>query len=137
MNNNKKAEPVLKDNELYVHKVIPAIELAHFCMNEKWVKQNGKGQGKLIFYNYILPIVKKLSEYVGCKFMYLYAADDTEDETLVKYYESLKFQKIRNVQYCSIFPDYDIDCKLMYVSLETYQTVDFTHIKELGAFMES
>lgn len=136
MNSDKQVKHALKANELYVYNTIPAIELAHFCMNEKWVKQNEKGQGKLIFYSYILPIVKKLSEYAGCRFMYLYAADDTEDETLVKYYESLKFKKIHNGYY-SIFPAYDIGCTLMYTSLDGYATIDFTYIKELGMFTES
>ncbi len=115
-------KPELINHQFYVNATMPAVEIAQFCLNEKWLEQHkiAKGCGKIIFYQHILPLISRLSRYAGCKYIYLYAADATEDETLVKYYEDLGFEKVSDIEYCHIFPEYDIRCILMFASLSSY-----------------
>lgn len=118
-------KPEIKEDQLLVNSTIPAIEIAQFCVNEKWAEKcKTKGFGSVVFYKYILPLIKEISTHVGCRYIYLYAADDTEDETLVRYYESLGFKKVSGEEYCHVFPQYDALCTLMFAPLSKYKICD-------------
>ena len=82
-------EPELDQNHICVNATVPAMEIAHFCMNEP------------------------------------------EDETLVKYYESLFFKKISDVDYYHVFPRYDMRCVLMFAALDVYKKIDVSYVKDL------
>ena len=127
-------EPELDQNHICVNATVPAMEIAHFCMNERWTQKYevAKGIGSIIFYRYILPLIYQSGRYAGCKYVYLYAADETEDETLVKYYESLFFKKISDVDYYHVFPRYDMRCVLMFAALDVYKKIDVSYVKDLG-----
>ena len=83
-----------------VTKTVPAIELAHFCVNEayrkkkiKWEIFNGPFKyrvGQYCFYEYIAPIIIDIADKVGVEMVYLFCADDG-NQTLFDYYSLLKF----------------------------------------------
>lgn len=95
----------------------PSIELVHFCANdnfkEKW-KLYGIQQpmGKVMFWKYIAPIIFDVQKIVGCQYIFLFAADTSEDGTLINYYNvELKFEQPKDVG--TNKPRYDLCCEFM------------------------
>jgi hypothetical protein len=105
------------NNILRVQNTHPAIELVHFCTNEKlrnkWKTYNlGHPMGETLYWKFIVPIFIKVQEIVGCEYAFLFAADLSEDGTLVNYYDvSLKFQKKQDIG--TNKPLYDFCCEFM------------------------
>lgn len=110
----------IDQDKIHVTKALPAIELAHFCINDSfrkkkrdWNINNGIERctvGKFIFYKFIAPRVISLSEAVGTQYIYLFCADDGSGR-LKKYYENdLQFRLMDDM--ACIRPDYDdtLDC---------------------------
>ncbi len=65
-----------------------------------------------MFWNFIAPIIYKTQEIVGCQYVYLFAADISEDENLINYYNvSLKFELPQEVG--TTKPAYDFCCTFM------------------------
>ena len=103
--------------------LIPAIELTHFAVDERFKNPLGKESsvhtGEYIFWNFILPIVKDVSEKVACKALFVFAIDTPK---LIKYYKNvLKFKEITNVNEKQFFeyaePYYDEGCRFLYYPL--------------------
>ncbi len=106
----------LKDdrNTLKVSACYSAVEIHHFCKNNKYVIDEmikipiGFG----LFWEQIVPHIIKITGLIGCKYLYLFAADNTETgdvKKLVKYYKSaLKFSDVEDVNV--IKPEYDKNC---------------------------
>lgn len=110
----------------------PGVELSQFCINLAYRKKmqdigiDTKGIGAYIFHSEIYPIVQLVKEYVGCQFLYLFAADSSADGALISYYRDvLGFstlddydKKITNDQeVIPIMPYYDYQCKFMFMPL--------------------
>lgn len=95
----------------------PGIELVHFCTNdnlkEKWKTYNlGHPMGETLYWKFIAPKFFDVQKIVGCEFAFLFAADLSEDGSLVNYYDvSLKFQKRQDVG--TNKPFYDFCCEFM------------------------
>ncbi|MDE7386303.1 MAG: hypothetical protein K2N28_04105 [Muribaculaceae bacterium] len=93
------------------------IELVHFCSNdlarEKWKKYAlPHPLGKVIFWYHIVPIIQKVRDIVGCKYLFLFAADGTEDGTLINYYNvELKLKRPDDIGTSK--PIYDFNCVFM------------------------
>ena len=108
-----------EDNEkiLRVLSTHPGIELVHFCTNDamksKWKEYNlGHTMGKTLFWRFIAPKFFEVQEIVGCEYAFLFAADLSEDGTLVNYYDyCLKFEKRLDVG--TNKPFYDFCCDFM------------------------
>lgn len=107
----------------------PGVHLVHFCKNElaepAW-KNLGLGSdrpmGEVLFWHFIAPIFEKLRTLVGCKFAYLFAADASEDNGLMKYYaQSLGFRPRNDLGTSK--PIYDWMC--------TFMSLDITNISDL------
>jgi hypothetical protein len=103
-----------------VSDTFPAIELRHFCKNESVAFDEalfpGHSLGELVFWFKVLPVVVDVMRHVGVEYMYLFAADDTEDNVLVNYYQNkLKFEGDSN--YGTNKPLYDNACKFMCLHL--------------------
>lgn len=93
------------------------VELVHFCSNDKakviWKNYNlPHSIGKVVFWRYIVPIIQEVRKVVGCKYLFLFAADGTEDETLINYYNvELKLSRPNNIGTSK--PIYDFNCVFM------------------------
>lgn len=67
---------------LPVKETFPAIDIKFLCRNANYklgIKLDFK-LGVYVFWEIIVPHLLKISDMVGCKFIYLFAADNTEDE---------------------------------------------------------
>ena len=94
------------------------IEIVHFCVNEEmrdyWsrtVVGNNK-LGVVVFWHFIVPIILKVMDFVGCEFLFLFAADFTPDQFLVNYYKALGFKD--SSEHATAISFYDFACKFMY-----------------------
>lgn len=103
-------------NALKVEECFSGIELRHFCRNEAYQcpvdLKTPLGFG--IFWEVIVREIFKITCQVGCKYLYLFAADKTENsdiKKLVRYYKSaLKFYECEEDDIIIIKPEYDKDC---------------------------
>ena len=118
---DKKEEP--NDKIIRVDLAHAAIELVEFCANDRtrdcWKKlfQRDFGtrrhtMGKVFFWWFIVPKMIEASRFIGCEYAYLFAADDSPDGDLVRYYEdALHFRKLTHLG--TIKPEYDLNCYFM------------------------
>lgn len=86
-------EKVFKDDADKVGATFSGVEIVQFCSNEDslvYWKKYGVNQklGVVVFWQFIVPIIIKIKELIGCEYLFLFAADDSEDENLVNYYKS-------------------------------------------------
>ena len=107
----------LKDGKhtLRVDSCFSGIELKHFCKNEMYIPDEHLDfpLGFGIFWEVIVPRILEITEHIGCKYLYLFAADHTEQadiKKLVYYYKSsLKFYECDD-DIMLIKPEYDENC---------------------------
>lgn len=127
-------EKEIGENVTHVGSTFSGIELVHFCANENtrnfW-KESVEGQklGVVIFWEFVVKEVLAAMKHVGCQYLFLFAADKTDDEELVAYYrDSLYFKEAVDV--ATAKPIYDLTCKFMYQEtskLASEQTYFFEH----------
>ena len=109
-------------NITHVLKTYSGVELVHFCSNndadELWDSfMLPQSRGMIVFWYFIVPIIIQLRKLVGCEYLFLFAADDSNDQTLVEYYRNrLNFDD--NQERAVAKPVYDFTCKFMYQDLE-------------------
>lgn len=115
----KDAAATGQDAKWNVERCVSAIELRHFCRNENYsVPDNlGVSLGFGLFWEQIVPLVLEITQRVGCKYLYLFAADNTEAaddpnlKTLVRYYKNtLKFYECDEDDLIIVKPAYDNFC---------------------------
>lgn len=100
-----------------VSNTYPAVELVHFCVNDKFRRKwGGLGMprllGEVMFWCFVVPHMVRIREYVGCRYAYLFAADTSPDGRLVTYYEqALQFKKSEELGAAK--PVYDFCCEFM------------------------
>ena len=85
-----------------VYSTLSSIHLVHFCRNTSneadvaWRRLklgNDRPMGEIVFWWFVAPILQRIRKIVGCENVFLFAADDSEDNSLQKYYtQSLGFQ---------------------------------------------
>lgn len=101
-----------------VGETIPGIELMHFCANDEardyWNSLDmHHPMGEVLYWWFIVPTVSNIQRLAGCKYLYLFAADSTEDRSLVNYYNvALKFEKPAGMIGTNK-PVYDFCCEFM------------------------
>lgn len=110
-------DEIFKGNQRHVGKTYSGVEIVHFCINDgyrdKWEALNMPQRlGSIIFWKFIIPQVKCLLEIVGCEYIFLFAADLSEDESLVNYYRELGFTD--SSDHHVAIPLYDFTCKFMH-----------------------
>lgn len=102
-----------------VEKCVSAIELRHLCKNENYQIPCDIGVpfGFGIFWEVIVPKMMDITKCVGCKYIYLFAADksdevgNTDVKKLVNYYKNaFKFYESEEDDLVIVKPDYDEDC---------------------------
>ena len=95
---------------------VPGIELANFAVNGlyKEAHEEYEGIGKIIFLDFILPIVKKAAKYIGIKYIYIFALPY---DHLINYYKTLEFTRLSFLEelfmHRRIRPRYDRRCIFM------------------------
>ena len=121
----KKGTTILEDlereigeNVTHVGSTFSGIELVHFCANDNtrsyWDELvEGQKLGVVVFWEFVVREVLETMKHVGCQYLFLFAADKTEDEELVSYYKDrLSFKEAVDV--ATAKPIYDLTCKFMY-----------------------
>ncbi len=115
-------------NNIYVDRIIPSIELVNFCKNhnaeKKWCEIGFKpALGATLFWYKIMPIIKSVSELIGCVYVAIFAADVSEEKTdekrnLIQYYKhALYFE--RDPDLCAVKPYYDWRCVFLCQEIKT------------------
>lgn len=104
------------DKTLKVEECFSAIELKHFCRNENYScdKDLRVPLGFGIFWEVIVKKILEIVDDVGCKYVYIFAADHSEEpeiKRLVYYYKSAyKFYECDEDDIIIIKPEYDREC---------------------------
>ena len=101
--------------------LIPAIELTHFAVDERY-KEIGSASlktGEFIFWNHIVPCVKNAQKYLALQDLFVFSINTPK---LISYYKNrLGFQEIENIDDKLFFEyavsDYDDNCKFLYFPL--------------------
>lgn len=93
------------------------VELVHFCANDSskdfWSKTGmPHSLGVVVFWSKIVPLVVKVRNFIGCKFLFLFAADSSSDGRLINYYRNRLHFDVPN-DLGTNKPLYDICCKFM------------------------
>lgn len=109
-------ENLLSEDMDKVGKTYAGVELVHFCKNEniEWKCPNSHHKiGTIVFWKYIVPKVLEVMKFVGCEYLFLFAADFTEDAELVNYYKAaMSFSEPEGKK--TLMPLYDLSCKFLY-----------------------
>ncbi len=90
----------------------PAVEISRIAVQYDIQQQ---GIGKYIFYTFILPKIKKVSEIIAVKVIIAFVEPD--DEQAVHFYNSLGFEKATDVVQKEIADSFNNECDLYIVSL--------------------
>lgn len=73
-----------------------------------------------MFWQFIVPKILDLMEIVGCEYLFLFAADLSEDVDLVNYYvDNLEF--IDASEHSAATPMYDFACRFLCQETSTLQ----------------
>ncbi len=104
-----------------------AIELSHFCVNEKfrekWEKYKlgeRNRMGITLFWNFIVEKAIQVSQLIGCEYLYLFAADSTPDHFLVNHYKG--FMGFReDLKVLSLQPKFDFKCTFLCNTIEAFK----------------
>ena len=104
---------------------VPGVELANFAVNEAYRQaEREKGRvtkkiGAYVFSQFILPISRHVAEFVGAKWLCIYAIPEAK---LLEYYSRLGFRRLDRQQedfvYGHVKPEYDQNCIFMYQSIK-------------------
>ncbi len=110
-------EREFNENITHVGATYSGIELVHFCANDNTRKdweelQIEQRLGFVVFWHFIVPKVLECRKIVGCQYLFLFAADRTEDESLISYYNELNFKD--SVDRATVKPLYDLTCQFMF-----------------------
>lgn len=120
------------DNTTQVWQTHPAIELAFFCQNadsKDRIKDLGfqRHFGSAVFWYYIMPIIIKVQKYIGCEFVYLFAADQKNRGKLMDYYNTnLHFEQKFFLN--GIKPLQDNNCFFMCQKVENLQKFQIDYL---------
>jgi hypothetical protein len=104
-------------NIVRVSATLAGVELVQFCANDKtkdYWRSLGIHQtlGRVVFWTKIVPLVMQVKSVAGCKYVFLFAADASEEGSLMTYYrDSLHFEEPENLG--TNKPFYDLFCKFM------------------------
>lgn len=101
---------------LKVDKCYAAIELQHFCKHKdyKLPSEIKFPLGFGLFWEKIVPLIEEIISKVGCEYLFLFAADRSEnadEKRLISYYkEALCFFALDDEGVVALKPEYDDNC---------------------------
>lgn len=119
-------EQELNKNITHVGRTYSGVELVHFCSNnandDLWAGYGlPQARGAVLFWHFVVPVVLKVRELVGCEYFFLFAADDSKEQTLEEYYNTMMGFADEG-EMATAKPLYDLSCKFMYQEAETLAT---------------
>lgn len=100
---------------------LPGVELANFAVNSAYIHKHKelKGVGKVIFNQFILPIVRNTAESVGMKVLYIFSLP--YEDLMKSYHDRYGFSTLDTQEedelHKRLKPYYDQYCKFMYMIL--------------------
>ena len=103
-------------NVMNVYESYSAIEIKHFCRDDRFKvpEEIRYPLGFGLFWQKIVPTIEEISKKIGCEYLYLFAADrsdNEEDQKLISYYkEALCFYDLEDEGVVILKPDYDFHC---------------------------
>ena len=119
--NERKEIDVSTGTERIYFDTMPGIEIADFAVNDVYRRNHDgiDGLGLLIFYDFILKIVRKIANDLGVKFLYIYALP--YKSLITRYSEYYHFSrlpdKLEDELHKRLKPHYDDKCIFMYQPL--------------------
>ena len=96
---------------------LPAAELSNFAVNSQYKVRHPEvaGLGKYMFKSFIIPLVRKMANYIGIHSLYIYALPE---ERLIEHYTTMGFSRLPPKQekfvQRHVKPTYDEGCIFMY-----------------------
>ncbi len=99
---------------------LPGIDLVYFAKNKNFVSLVPKIDiGSIIFFDFVLPLVKEAKKFVGASYLYIYAIASSrlQDNYRNKYGFSIPPKKVKEFVESHIKPDYDENCDFMFIHL--------------------
>ena len=99
---------------------IPGVELANFAINKTYVLNNPemRGIGIVVFEEIIKPLIERVSEIIGVKYIYIFALPMVD---LINRYGDYGFKRLNKKNEEEIHrrlkPIYDADCIFMFQEL--------------------
>lgn len=122
---------------LRVGETMSGVELMHFCANDR-ARQYWRSlgiphpMGEVLFWYYIIPTIRKIQRLAGCRYLYLFAADSTEDRSLINYYNvALKFEKPSGMIGTNK-PFYDFCCEFMAQEINKYVDAEMAYYQHFN-----
>lgn len=107
-----------------VHKVHPAIEIKFFGTNESarsyWNSlglPKDKKLGETLFWIKVVEIIHQMMNIVGCKYVYLFAADKDAEGVLVQYYR-VRLNFSADSKKSANKPRFDYNCQFLFQSIK-------------------
>lgn len=78
-----------------------------------------------------MPTILSAAKYIGLKYVYLFAADESEDEKLINHYISfMSFE--RNMKLYTALPIYDFGCTLLIQNIESIKNNQLSFFNEFN-----
>lgn len=91
--------------------------------------------GETLFWLKIVKTIEEITKYVGCQYVYLFAADKESDGELVQYYKGrLKFESSTNLS--ANKPSFDWTCQFLYESIDKLFEEKERFIKQVTQLFE-
>lgn len=120
----KDLEKAFTGNMQRVGQTFAGIEIVQFCLNDKYSKDLKKldffpSFGAIVFWHFLVPKVLEVRKYIGCHYLFLFAADTSEDESLIRYYKTLRFTDAG--EHGAVIPLYDWTCRFMYQEISSLE----------------
>ena len=120
----KDLEKAFTGNMQRVGQTFAGIEIVQFCLNDKYsedLKRLGffPSFGAIVFWHFLVPKVLEVRKHIGCHYLFLFAADTSEDESLIRYYKSLRFTDAG--EHGAVIPLYDWTCRFMYQEISSLE----------------
>ncbi len=124
-----------------VKDTFPSLELVHFCVDSdfknQWKKLSDNDGirytlGSYFYWKHVIPIVFKVCDLVGCRYLFLFAADDSPDGTLVNHYKT-SFAFSEPKEHGVSKPYYDWKCKFLSVEISRLKEERVKFLTSLNA----
>lgn len=117
-------EKAFTGNMQRVGQTFAGVEIVQFCLNDKYsedLKRLGffPSFGAIVFWHFLVPKVLEVRKHIGCHYLFLFAADTSEDESLIRYYKSLRFTDAGD--HGAVIPLYDWTCRFMYQEISSLE----------------